>query len=142
LNNYFKHFLSLILTTAIIILIYCNYETIPEENITSIFSGLANNAITLASILVATLAILLSISGSRLVKKMSKTGHFKNLLKSILSCIILFIIVYICCTVALYFPGGEVQLLLPIASGLLAYSLFWFINTCYKFYQVLTHLHD
>lgn len=140
--KYLRYVSSIGIGLLIAIITYCKFSFIPVDNISAIFAGLANNAITLSSILVATLAILMSISGSRLVKRMAQTGHFKNLLTSLLFCILLFLLVHIVCTLALYFPTKNERLFLSISSGLVSFSLFWFINTCRKFYLVLTNLHS
>lgn len=141
MTKYLKYFSSIGLGATVSIFTYCKFNSIPVENISTIFSGLANNAITLSSILVATLAILMSIASSRLVQRMSETGHFKNLLSSLLLCIILFLIVYVTCTLALYFPEKYQKTFLATTSGLVFFSLFWFIDVCRKFYLVLINLH-
>ena len=93
------------------------------------------------TVLFATMAILMSIANSRLVKNMAKTGHYKNLVNSLTLSALFFLVCAVAAGSSLYLRSCYEQMALSVASGLIVGALLTLVHSGHRFYQVLMHLH-
>lgn len=92
---------------------------------------------TFLGFLFALLAIIMSLSSSRLIKNMMITGHYANLMLSskILS-ILLFLTITICLSCLFYIT----PLMFISATGLTIFTATFACRTTYKFFLVLSNI--
>jgi len=134
--------LRIIISSAVAFIIFFAIDDFEKAKITSLLGAVATNSVTIMSIMIAALAILVSISGSKLIKKMSKTGHFKVLIDSLSFTALAFFSSAISAGVGLFTSGSTAKVMLIFSASLLTYSLLLLLVAGYKLYQTLTHLHE
>lgn len=133
--------LRVVLSSTVAWIVFFAIEGFEKAKITSLLGAVATNSVTIMSIMIAALAILISISGSKLIKEMSKTGHMKVLIDSLSFTALAFFVSAIVAGVGLFSTGVTSRTILVFSSSLLFYALLLLLIAGYRLYQTLIHLH-
>lgn len=95
---------------------------------------------TMLGFVLAALAILMSISSSRLIRNMQRTGHYQVLITRMFGCIASFGLLALLGLVLLFVPVLRAAYVYPFFVLLLV-SVFILYDVARKFWIVLSHVH-
>lgn len=109
-------------------------SSLNDERISNLYNSIHSLSVTLFGILLAVLAVFSSLINHNFISKMKKTGHFKNLIRSIFWNTTCFFCL-ICLTFIKPFLNYEtILILLKINLIILAISFFLLLNIGKKFW--------
>lgn len=134
-------YIRVVMSSMIACIVFFAIDGFDKNKISSLLGAVATNSVTIMSIMIAALAILISISGSKLVKEMSKTGHMKVLIDSLSFTALAFFVSAIVAGIGLFTTGTTSKLILVFSSSILFFSLLLLLAAGYRLYQTLVHLH-
>lgn len=105
----------------------------------SLASAVASIAGTMLGFLLAALAVLASIAGSRLLRNMQRTGHYQVLLHRLIISAGFFLFLLLAALVTML-GGVKLPWAWEAATGLVVAAIFALVDAMYKFAQVLLAL--
>lgn len=114
------------------------HYSIDEATLRSAGAAYASVGVTMLGFMLATLAILMSVSDRRLLRNMAKTGHLKQLIKKVYMAGSYFGFAMIVSLVALFSSNGLLVYSISLASGVLVGAILLLYALGASLWRVLT----
>ncbi|MCY0966137.1 hypothetical protein [Parathalassolituus penaei] len=121
---------------------FISFDNLSDGKAGQIISNLTGYAVTLMSILVASGAIVMSVAGSRLIRNMTQTGHYKMLIDSMLCSGCVFLVASLVGVVFMYTPAVYDRYGVALLSSLFSVGMYSFVVSTHYLYKVLLRINN
>lgn len=110
------------------------------DAVVTVIGTIAQVTVTMMGFILAVLAILATISNARLVKKMGASGHFADLLRTLLCACLMQFLAFVLAVVVLVFGVTFLSVWKELMFGILVGGFASIFQAGFKFWRVLNNL--